>query len=223
MKKTMGKYIVVFLATSLFLPGFVRPAMACHCPPCNRWTESGGCEYDCRYPKEGESCCDSSNCKSCQWQSGDRYRCEPYCPSNGCEGGCNGHGHCPVCNDDPTKCCDNGVCVDKCDPDGAPCTHDNPPQIQSGCPWVSETDHRCPQGEAGKSCAWTLDYEYSNSAKCADCAPGCNKVIDSEHPYCAFYKAETCREEWFVGCGCGYEGREQDRPTYGDGSHYICN
>ncbi len=154
---------------------------------------------------------DPNLCLMCDGQGNCVSRCDP----NLCQD-CN-EGTCEV-TCDPDECCDEGMCVDKCDPDGAPCEHDEP-VIQAGCQWQSPDDHRCFPDQLGKTCMWHLQYEYEYTAKCADCAPGCGKVYQG---YCAFWKAETCRNAWFIGCVCDYDGDEDQRPKVGDGARYTC-
>jgi len=188
------------------------------CSPCKSCIACF-CIWDCIIPGatccngiccNSGNCCNSTTCCSnyndvCCTDSGS------YCCESGktcCHGSCCGS----------SQCCHNDTCVDKCDPDGAPCPHDSP-IIQAGCQWQSPDDHRCFPDQVGKKCMWILQYEYSTSAKCAACAPGC-RTRDS---YCAYWKAETCRDVMFIGCQCDYKGPADEQPAVGDGDHYICN
>jgi hypothetical protein len=195
MKKTMGKYIVVFLATSLFLPGLVRPAMACHCPPCYRQTESGGCVFDCT---AGDGCCNYHNCKSCDWGTG---RCYYYCEDGTtcCYDGacCDPHrcrscvsGHCRKCNGDPNYDCCNGECYDK--------------RIKKCCKdgekeWICEKYKECCNGSCcdPNECKSCVDGECKvcggdPTKKCCNgtCEPKCEEV-SSETP-CSSTKNTSC-------------------------------
>jgi hypothetical protein len=67
-----------------------------------------------------------------------------------------------------------------------------------------------------------LVSQHSSSAKCADCVANCGKYVDPNDPYCAFYKAETCRNALFIGCVCNYNGDEGQRPKYGSGIYSKC-
>ena len=185
-----------------------------HLPCCDAYGTTC-CGSECCVNAE-KTCCNGDHCCS-----NDTICCgSGCCPKNCYE--CVG-GVCKTCDEIPGKCCNAiGLCVDKCDPTGASCPHDTP-GIQAGCQRQGPTNFQCVPNQVGQTCLWTLVYENSSSAKCADCAPGCSKAIDPSQPYCAFYKAETCRNMIGIGCVCNYNGDEGCRPTYGDGTHYICN
>jgi len=163
------------------------------------------------------SCCNPNECKDC---NATTHACESRCNPENCET-CDGAGHCIVCSGDTTKCCQqpSHTCVKKCDPVGAPCPYETP-NIQAGCQRQGPSNFQCIPDQVDKTCQWGLVYQHSSSAKCADCAPFCSRSRDD---YCAFYKAETCRNALFIGCVCNFSGDEIARPKYGDGDHYICN
>jgi hypothetical protein len=168
-------------------------------------TRTQGCCNSEIYDKSTQKCCEDT--------------ATPYpCAKNGscCYGSCCGS----------TQCCDTAPvgppgCVLKCK-DGGTCPHDTP-HTQAMCDRQSPTNFQCIPDQVGATCQWVVVYEYSSSAECALCAPGCGRAIDPDHPYCAFYKAETCRNALIIGCTCNYKGDEGARPTYGSGNHYVCN
>jgi hypothetical protein len=132
-----------------------------------------------------------------------------------------------VCGGDTTKCCSNPRplpgpigCIKKCDPTGATCPHKTPGTGTTlGCEREAPDNYQCADGQVGKTCQWILDWEYTSSAKCASCEPFCGITRDS---YCAFYKAQTCRNAFFLGCVCEYVGDAGAQPTEGVGDHYAC-
>lgn len=238
--KSIQLLLVCFLVFGLTIPSISCPPP--DCGSCCYWegpVPGGSCQLI-----PGTNCGDCSGCSSCYSCVICWCQCTSECCQNSdCTGEChNGCSNCSCvddqskctkechtcsdgsCEDDNTKCgtnqcCDNGTCVPKCDPNGAPCPHDNP-VIQAGCQWQAPDDHRCVPDQVGKTCMWILQYEYTSSAICADCAPGCSRTRDN---YCAFWKAETCRNAFFIGCVCDYDGPEIERPKVGSGDHYICN
>lgn len=218
------KLTIFLTAYLLILTGLTSPAAACpDCPPCYFWNGSY-CEWRCSTGQSccGGSCCSNTCCNGTCCGAGQSC-CNGTCCDNNkicCNGTC-----CPedttCCNGtccSNNQCCDNGVCVPKCTEDGQ-CDYDSP-GIQAGCQWQSETNHTCFPDQVDKTCMWILQYSYSTIAVCAACAPGCSRTQDD---YCAFWKAETCRNEWIIGCVCNYNGLEELRPTYGSGNHYSCN
>jgi len=170
--------------------------------------------------------CDNPNCESC-------IDCECTCIGNCCTDMDCGPILCWDCDPDDcecysscssNQCCDPDaepwpMCVDKCNPVGGPCPYTHP-IIQAGCQRQSRDDHRCYPDQVGKTCMWISQYEHSTSAACVACAPDCGRTRDE---YCAFWKAETCRNKLVIGCSCDYNGPEDEQPAFGDGDHYICN
>lgn len=120
-----------------------------------------------------------------------------------------------VCGGDPNKCCDNGTCVDKCDPDGAPCSWTEP-GIQSGCPSREETGE-CDFGVEGQTCEWhVIETFHSSSAKCATCASDCKHWAGN----CVKMAANVCKTHFFLQCHCS---PIDNPPTILVGDYYECN
>ncbi len=168
------------------------------CTPCNGDTNKGCCDGTC-YDPFTEKCCNPPG-------DNNGYKCDS--DQTCCDGDC--------C--EPDECCHNGTCVDKCDPAGETCEHDTP-VIEAGCQSIAPDDLRCFPDQIDKVCMWNLQYHYETSATCAFCASGCR----TRDAFCSSYKAETCRNAWFIGCVCDYDGPENQRPQANSGDHYICN
>jgi hypothetical protein len=155
------------------------------------------------------SCCDPANCETCV--DGECKVCGGD-PTRIC---CNGS-----CCDQATQCCDNGVCVDKCEPDGAPCSWTAPP-IQSSCPGCTIDDPSCCSIDEGLLCHWEILSQHTTSAKCAVCAPGCGLIRNDN---CVVLKPHVCGNSWlpFIGVYCNCKNPEGlvDYTYLGD--HYIC-
>jgi hypothetical protein len=180
---------------------------------CYDWRTEKCCDGWGNTCPDEEDCCDGDCCGGATPQGCDDIGGvnDGYCCSSGetcCEGNC--------CS--PDKCCNNGTCVDKCDPAGETCEHDTP-VLEAGCQSIAPDDLRCFPDQIGKVCMWNLQYHYETSATCAFCAPGCRTRDD----FCTSYKAETCRNAWFIGCVCNYDGPENGRPRADLGDHYSCN
>ena len=187
--------------------------------------------------------CDPTQCQTCDGH-GNCVVCDGDANKDCCNGTCYDKRTQQCCHDNPTKdyICDSNKpcclvtccppdqccglnpfglpgCVKKCDPEGDTCPHEKP-DVQAGCQRVSPTNYQCLPDQVGKTCTWTVVYEYSTSAKCASCASGCSRTNDVP---CASYKAETCRMVLFIGCMCNYDGDEGARPTATSGAHYVCD
>lgn len=163
---------------------------------------------------QGWRCCYGGYC--CE---GDKWCCMgSCCEPDLCEE-CVG-GQCKVCGGDPTQCCDNGTCINKCDPDGgATCTWTSPPVQDPLCRWMHETDHSCLI--PGATCDWEPTSGPGKNAACASCDPGC--ALGST--YCVMLKPVVCKTTltiWppFIDCTCtGTPALYDPVPR---GTRYIC-
>ena len=115
----------------------------------------------------------------------------------------------------PDECCDNGTCVSECTNTGQ-CDYG---ELPDG-PYVQCIDDpvtgKCGFLEGGL-CNHLVTIAQ-NDARCADCAPGCNKTRVSA---CAEITPVYCKEERFLlvfTCLCVQGGPYEYR-----GDHYECN
>ena len=233
----------------LLLGGFCGTVFACGggCGNCAYWNGErcvgyGGCFYgcdvcshcglgcDCEYSCVGwcsectvtgcKSICDSAKCEKCT-EDPAHYRClkTSNCDPAKCESCVNGQ--CVVCNGDTSKCCNNGTCVPKCNPNGgSACTGDKPSAQCLVCPWKTEDDPTCSEEVYGCLCNWEEVSSKGNDASCAACASNC--TVDE---YCKEWKPVGCDDYWWwflppIMCQCVTTPSLYD-PEY-TGTHKKC-
>jgi len=203
------------------------------CPTCKKWDSYQGkcvnlcgCCYDC----VDNNCIDKDlteyipNCKTCLGDDGEGG-CEiwSWCDPAECQECVPGEfiGECVVCGGDPKKCCDNGQCKPKCNPDG-PCLFEWPEveTPQEGCQNLDPTDKSCEQYIGGLICAWVAESYHTTSAECANCAPGCAR---NRTDPCVKLTPWKCNNDWipFMGFFCVCNADDAGSP-HDAGDYYEC-
>ena len=162
-------------------------------------------------PDECEECDGEGACEVCNGDP-DKDCCGGTCYDKATEGCCDG-----VIYDKATKCCDNGTVVDKCTNDDQCDYGELPDGPYMSCPNMDPYSNLCADGVEGSLCNHRVIIA-ENSARCADCAPNCDKERISA---CAEITPVYCVEEcYLLACMCHcYQGGE---PEY-RGNHYECN
>jgi hypothetical protein len=204
------------------------------CDPnkCEECDGQGNCVSTCRECDtciEGicfcfEECCEDADCtSSCQecvncncvlkqtsecahWSD-----CEPCydCVNCQCENLCSS-----------TECCDNQICVPKCNPNGD-CYFNWPPvEVPgTGCTNTHPKETHCAPGMEGAVCAWVASSYYLTSAECASCAPGCRTLAGA----CVQLTPWLCHNEYLPPFSymCVCNDSVTGSPQNG-GQHYEC-
>ncbi|MBA7676096.1 hypothetical protein ES703_84336 [subsurface metagenome] len=167
-----------------------------HCVDCN-------CEYQ----------CDPDNCQNCDGQGTCEDRCVLF--HNCLE--CDGEGSC-VSRCNPSQCCYQDSCVDKCTNTGQ-CDYGTlPGGPYPNCQALQDPiTGRC-DGAEGFLCGHAIAISV-NGAECADCEPSCAKTRICA---CAQINPVYCQTRcvYIIVCGCFCENVGE--PEY-RGDHYECD
>ena len=169
-------------------------------------------------------CCEDSDCSdptceecvNCQCQVKPAAQCAHWsdcapcheCVDCECENQCSA-----------SQCCDNEVCIDKCDQSGYCIFQWLPVGVPgTGCQNLDPLDTSCTPLITNAICAWVTSQNYHlNSAECASCASSCSHIAGQ----CVELTPWLCHNEGIIPI-CMCNGNATGTPQNA-GIYYECN